>query len=121
MKLTYSENMWYISYFDPYTQHTMHSESQCTLSECCYINDVYVNCDTFCDAFQPPVHIYSLALSFACISIVLYGFLLYDRYNDIRRMRSRESVCVQTEMNPTVCIVIEPDNTLDVGDHLSAH
>ena len=100
--------------------------STCLHRECCFMDGIVIECEKFCKVsrYNKP-HVLSISLLIILFIVVLcmYCCMVAEKCSEIRRIRRRKEnahhVSIQTEMNDTsvCCVVIEPDQSLDLGEN----
>ena len=101
--------------------------STCFHRECCFMDGVVVECEKFCRAsrYNKP-HVLSMSLLIILFIVVLFMYccIVAEKCSEIRRIRKRKEnahhVSIQTELNDAssvCCVVIEPDQSLDLGEN----
>jgi len=90
------------------------------------MDGVIIECEKFCKVsrYSKP-HVLSISLLIILFIVVLcmYCCMVAEKCSEIRRIRRRKEntnhISIQTEMNdPSVCcVVIEPDQSLDLGEN----
>ena len=90
------------------------------------MDGVVVECEKFCRAsrYSKP-HVLSMSLLIILFIVVLFMYccIVAEKCSEIRRIRKRKEnahhVSIQTELNEAslCCVVIEPDQSLDLGEN----